>query len=115
MRSPKLVFFVISIIFVFALAVLLLWLTDLHFYWVWLLALSLVTFAFYGFDKIQAKRSGLRVPEIVLHGLSLAGGFLGGWLGMTVFHHKTRKPVFTVVLIVATVLNIGVIYLLFLR
>ena len=73
-------------------------------FWLWIGILSLVTFFVYGYDKAQAKSDGWRVPEVVLHGLALAGGFLGGWLGRAVFHHKTRKPIFTVVLIVSTVL-----------
>jgi uncharacterized membrane protein YsdA (DUF1294 family) len=64
---------------------------------------GIVTFLLYGFDKMQAKRDGGRVPEIILHLLVLAGGFIGGWAGRIVFRHKTRKPVFLVVLILATV------------
>jgi len=64
---------------------------------------GVVTFLLYGFDKMQAKRDAERVPEIVLHLLVLAGGFTGGWAGRFVFRHKTRKPVFLVILILATV------------
>ena len=69
----------------------------------WLFGLSVVTFAVYGWDKAQAQRAARRVPERSLHLLAVAGGFVGGWLGMFVFHHKTRKPVFKVVLAVSTV------------
>jgi uncharacterized membrane protein YsdA (DUF1294 family) len=41
---------------------------------------------------------------VVLHGLALVGGVLGAWAGRLVFRHKTRHPVFLVVLIVASVL-----------
>ena len=67
----------------------------------------IVTFFWYGFDKGQSKRAGLRVPEMVLHLLALAGGFPGGWLGRLFFHHKTRKDAFLVILILATVLHLG--------
>ncbi|MCJ7512816.1 MAG: DUF1294 domain-containing protein [Anaerolineales bacterium] len=60
----------------------------------WLVAASAVTFVFYGVDKLQAKRSGLRVPEAELHALALVGGFAGGFAGRAVFRHKLRKPVF---------------------
>jgi uncharacterized membrane protein YsdA (DUF1294 family) len=63
------------------------------------------TFLFYGWDKWRAKRSGRRVPERTLHGLALLGGFLGAWLGMRVFRHKTQKPVFSVVLFLAAALH----------
>jgi uncharacterized membrane protein YsdA (DUF1294 family) len=57
----------------------------------YLLGASLVTFVLYGFDKRQARRGGGRVPEAVLLALGVAGGFLGGFLGMGIFRHKTRK------------------------
>ena len=89
--------------------------TTWSFYWIWLIALSVITFLLYGYDKGQAKLGGLRVPEIVLHVLALLGGFPGGWLGRAVFRHKIRKPSFTIVLIVSTIVHLGIIYLLFLR
>jgi uncharacterized membrane protein YsdA (DUF1294 family) len=94
---------------------LLMWGVGVNWYLAWILAWSVVTFAFYGYDKHQAVAHRLRVPEIVLHLLALIGGFLGGWAGRAYFHHKTRKPVFLVVLIVATILNVGVFFWLLAR
>lgn len=59
---------------------------------------SVIGFLVMGYDKylsIQfAKRGeGYRVPERVLLGLAFVGG-VGVWLGMYVFHHKTKKPKF---------------------
>lgn len=68
-------------------------------------ALSLVSFALYGWDKLQAKRAGRRVPEVRLHGLALLGGFAGAWLGRALFRHKTHKPVFALVIVAATCLH----------
>ncbi len=76
-------------------------------YLVWLVTLSVVTFIWYGFDKGQSKRGGLRVPEIVLQLLAVAGGFPGGWLGMIVFRHKTRHGSFIIVLVLSTLLHLG--------
>ena len=45
-------------------------------------------------DKQFAKLHTRRIPEAVLLGTALAGGSLGTLLGMTLFHHKTRKPKF---------------------
>ncbi len=70
----------------------------------WLAGWTLPAFAMYGIDKRQAQTGGWRVPEVVLHGLALIGGVIGAWAGRGVFHHKTSKPVFTIVLVVATVL-----------
>jgi uncharacterized membrane protein YsdA (DUF1294 family) len=57
----------------------------------WLLAVSVVAFLAYGFDKQRARSRGRRVPEVVLHSLALAGGGLGAYLGMRIFRHKTVK------------------------
>ena len=48
-----------------------------QYYWIWLAITSGITFLLYGFDKAQSKNGGWRVPEVVLHGFALAGGFLG--------------------------------------
>jgi uncharacterized membrane protein YsdA (DUF1294 family) len=65
----------------------------------WYFFLSLLLFLVYGLDKAQAVANGRRIPERVLHILALAGGFPGGLLGRSFFHHKTRKPAFLVVLV----------------
>jgi uncharacterized membrane protein YsdA (DUF1294 family) len=46
--------------------------------------------------------------------LALAGGFVGGWIGRFVFHHKTRKPVFAVVLTASTLAWLVILYIIFL-
>jgi uncharacterized membrane protein YsdA (DUF1294 family) len=106
---------VIALAGAFMLVVILMLFTSINFYWVWLISSSLALFFLYGFDKAQAKSGGYRVPEIVLHSLAVAGGFTGGWLGRSIFHHKTRKPVFTVVLAAATILNLVLIGWWYLR
>lgn len=78
-------------------------------YFTWLIFWSVVAFFYYGFDKQQAQQGNWRVPEVVLHGLALLGGFIGAWLGMTVFHHKNRKPVFVIVMVVSAVIH-GLLY-----
>lgn len=115
MQSPKTGFSILAAILVAVLGLALIFFTEWNPFLIWILAVSLVTFILYGYDKTQARRGGTRVPEIVLHGLALAGGFLGGWLGRWIFHHKTRKPAFTVILAISTVLYLGIaIYLFFL-
>ena len=60
----------------------------------WLISVNTVTFMFFGYDKARARTGGLRVPENILHGLALLGGFAGGLSGMFVFHHKTSNKRF---------------------
>jgi uncharacterized membrane protein YsdA (DUF1294 family) len=84
-----------------------------NYYTLWLATTSFITFALYGFDKFQAKQGKERVPERTLHLCALVGGFLGGWIGRIAFRHKTQKPIFTIILLVATALHgIGAWFLL---
>lgn len=48
-----------------------------------------------GYDKFMAKGSGRRVPEKTLFLTALLAGSVGIWCGMYLWHHKTRKPQFT--------------------
>jgi uncharacterized membrane protein YsdA (DUF1294 family) len=104
-----------SIILGAAIIVALLLLTELNWYVDWLIGWSVALFALYGIDKTQAKLKGWRVPEVVLHALALIGGFAGGWLGMFTFRHKTQKPVFKVVLALATLIGVVLFYVFVLR
>jgi uncharacterized membrane protein YsdA (DUF1294 family) len=93
---------------------------QLHFYLAWLINVNLTTFLFYWLDKLLArfKKFNIRVPELLLNLMALAGGFAGGWFGRGVFRHKTniRKHwgVF-VILIVSTLIHGALIYLVFFR
>ncbi len=80
------------------LAILIAVLAQIHLVWGWLIALTLVTFIAYGYDKTIARIGSLwmRVPERVLLALGFLGGTAGALLGMAAFHHKTIKPEFRV-------------------
>jgi uncharacterized membrane protein YsdA (DUF1294 family) len=85
------------------------WLFGLSLVVVWIAALGTATFLMYGLDKLQARRSGLRVPENILHLLALIGGAIGGWAGMLAFRHKTRHPLFYVVLGLGTIVDLALL------
>jgi uncharacterized membrane protein YsdA (DUF1294 family) len=81
-----------------------------HEYLAWLAAWSVVTFVAYAIDKRAAKQTDApRINESALHGMALAGGFVGGWIGRHTLRHKTKKPVFAVVLVVATALHVALL------
>lgn len=90
-------------------AFIVLWLLGLAPVLAWIAGWTLPAFASYGIDKRQAEQRGWRVPEVLLHGLALVGGVIGAWAGRAYFRHKTRKPVFTVVLIAASVLWVVIV------
>jgi uncharacterized membrane protein YsdA (DUF1294 family) len=60
----------------------------------WLTSMNLVSFLAFGLDKWKATRRRGRMPEASLIWLGLLGGWPGGWLGMTVFRHKSAKRAF---------------------
>ncbi|MCK5038990.1 MAG: DUF1294 domain-containing protein, partial [Thermoplasmata archaeon] len=53
--------------------------------------INLISLLMFGIDKSRAKRGGHRISETDLFLVSLAGGAIGGSLGMLLFRHKTQK------------------------
>ena len=43
-----------------------------------------------GVDKAKAKKGAWRISEKTLLGTAFLGGGAGVWLGMEIFHHKTK-------------------------
>jgi uncharacterized membrane protein YsdA (DUF1294 family) len=65
--------------------------------WAYAAAVNAAAFAFCGLDKLQARRGGGRIPEVVLHGLALFGGSPALAAAMRLFRHKTIKSSFRLV------------------
>lgn len=78
------------------------------------IALNVITFAIYGFDKYRARKHQWRVPEAVLILLALVGGSVGALIAMQTFRHKTQKRKFSIgvplILIAQTVATCYAIY-----
>ena len=70
---------------------------------------SLSEFILCAVDKAKAKANTRRIPEKVFFYLALLGGGTGLWLGMMIFHHKTRKPAFIAAAAVSTVFWVSVL------
>ncbi|GAB6181568.1 hypothetical protein JCM14036_28870 [Desulfotomaculum defluvii] len=60
----------------------------------YLFAVNILTFIMFNLDKWYASTGGWRISERTLLLFCLAGGALGGYLGMKYAHHKTRKTIF---------------------
>ncbi len=60
----------------------------------YLIGVNVLTFFVFGIDKWKAKRSKWRISEMSLLGLAISGGSIGAWLGMKVWHHKTKHKKF---------------------
>lgn len=59
-----------------------------------LTVVNAVAFIVYGIDKYRARNGKWRIPEATLLMLAVVGGSVGAWLGMKVWHHKTRHRKF---------------------
>lgn len=59
-------------------------------------AMSLITFAVFGWDKHCATYNKWRVPEAVLLILAFLGGAFGALCAMIMFRHKTQHKKFTI-------------------
>lgn len=68
--------------------------------------MNVLTFLAFGFDKWRARRSRRRVPEAQLLLMAWATGLFGGWIGMSVFRHKTQKTSFRVKMAAVTLVNL---------
>jgi len=72
----------------------------------WLASVNAITFVYYGYDKVRARGTESRVPELVLHGLSFLGGSPGAYLAMWLFRHKTIKGSFRILFWCIVVLQV---------
>ena len=82
-----------------------------HFAIFYYLLINLLAFLFYGIDKRKAEGGKWRIPEHTLIGFAQFGGGVGALLGMIVFHHKTRKNAFRILVPLFLILHIvGICY-----
>ena len=76
-----------------------------------IISLNILTFLIYGIDKFKAKLSKWRISEATLLLLAVAGGSVGAWLGMKVWHHKTKHKKYKYGLPLILIVQIAIIYL----
>jgi uncharacterized membrane protein YsdA (DUF1294 family) len=78
----------------------------------WLFSVNMTSFFYYWYDKMRAQEQSRRVPEVVLHGLSVVGGSFGAYAAMRLFRHKTIKGEFRLVfwtVVVVQLLLVGAV------
>ena len=81
-----------------------------------LIALSLwnlIVFFMFGADKRRAVKDKWRISEKRLLVSSALFAGLGGYLGMKVFHHKTRHTWFRILLPLCSLITLAAIYCIF--
>lgn len=74
----------------------------------YIIILNLINFILYGIDKYKARHNKWRISEKTLLTLSVLAG-IGGFLGMEIFHHKTREKKFYIANLLGMALTIYLI------
>ena len=64
----------------------------------YLLIINIITLIMYGIDKYKSIKHKYRISEATLIILAMLGGALGAFFGMIIFHHKTKKKKFTILI-----------------
>ena len=77
--------------------------------WIYYIVLNFITIFAYAIDKRRAVRGRWRIPEKTLLGLAFIGGALGAWMGMHLFHHKTGKKKFVILVPLFLVLHLVIV------
>ena len=80
---------------------------------IYLAAVNLIIFFVFGIDKWKARRSTWRIREVTLLVLAALGGSIGAWLGMRVWHHKTKHKKFKYGIPLILVVQIIILILIF--
>jgi len=70
------------------------------------LAVNLITFIVYAFDKSAACRGNWRVKELYLHLLSFAGGWWGAIFAQQFIRHKSVKKSFLIIFNITMLINL---------
>ena len=75
------------------------------------LVFNIIAFALFGIDKKRAVQEEYRISERMLLTVAFFGP-IGAYVGMRIFRHKIRKPLFSILVPVFILLHAG-IYVLF--
>ena len=79
----------------------------------YLLLVNLLAFVLYGIDKRKASRDKYRISESTLLWVARLGGGIGSWIGIKVFHHKTKHKRFLIAVPLWTMIwAAGIVYVM---
>ncbi len=78
------------------------------------LVFNIIAFFIYGIDKLKAKKNRWRIPEATLLLFALFGP-LGAFLGMRIWHHKTKKAKFFITVPLFLIINIVLLFMIISR
>lgn len=69
---------------------------------------NIIVFALYGIDKYRSIHGKWRISEKALIWSAVFLGAAGAYLGMRIFRHKTKKPLFNIGIPICILINISV-------
>ena len=81
---------------------------------IYLVIVNIICLWLFFVDKKRAQSGRYRIRERDLFLWALVGGAPGGWLGMYLFHHKTRHFKFKFGFPLIILLQLGIIYYIYL-
>lgn len=73
--------------------------------------INIITFFYFGIDKIKSQMGRWRVSEKTLWILTLIGGSIGALTGMHFFRHKTKKLSFQAMIAIIVVAHLAILVL----
>ena len=76
---------------------------------IYMIIINIISLILYGIDKHKAKKNKYRISEFTLIIISYLGGAIGAILGMNLFHHKTKKPKFKILIPISLMIWIYII------
>lgn len=76
---------------------------------IYLIGINLLSLLVIGIDKYKAIKKHWRIPENSIILLSFLGGGIGSLLGMHLFHHKTKKLKFQILIPLSILLTIYIL------
>ena len=71
-----------------------------------ILGINILSFILMGIDKYKAIKNKYRISENTLLLISILGGGIGTLLGMILFHHKTKKLKFQILVPISILIDI---------
>lgn len=89
---------------------------NMEYIFIYILIINILAFCLYGIDKWKAVRGAWRLSEMTLLLAAFLGGAAGAFLGMRIFHHKTRHWKFKILVplfLILEILGLGYLYFIF--
>jgi uncharacterized membrane protein YsdA (DUF1294 family) len=84
---------------------------NIKYYMYPLIMINFISFALFYADKQKSKNNRWRIKENTLHAVGFMGGIIGSIAAMILFRHKTKKPKFIIITIIALLFNILMAYI----